>query len=68
MEALSGLVADGLAKAYTLSSRVPNTTPLEGMPPVDVVEEYFRTYFLITEKGMEVHLADANWWPFDEIE
>lgn len=36
------------------------------MPPLDVVEEYFTTYFFITEKGMDLHLADDSWWPFDE--
>jgi len=36
------------------------------MPPIDVVEEFFKTYFFITEKGMELHLSDGTWYPFDD--
>jgi hypothetical protein len=41
VDALAGLVADGLAKAYLLSSTVPYRTELPGMPPLDFIEEYF---------------------------
>jgi len=34
------------------------------MPPLDVVEENFETYFYITKKGMDLHLSDDSWWPF----
>ncbi len=36
------------------------------MPPMDVVQEDFRTYFYITKAGMDVHLAEDDWWPFDD--
>jgi len=36
------------------------------MPPVDVVEENYKTYFYITKKGMEFHRSDDTWWPFDD--
>ena len=53
VEALASLIADGLAKAYVLPGpeRSPFSGELPGMPPLDDVEEYFRTYFYITKKG-----------------
>ncbi len=39
---------------------------LEGMPPLDVIEEYFETCFDITKTGLEYHLSDDSWWPFDD--
>ena len=65
VHALTKLVEDGLAKAYRLSTTKPHSTELEGMPPLDEVEEFFETYFFITPEGMEVHMAD-DWWPLDE--
>jgi hypothetical protein len=68
VEALAGLIEDGLAKAYRLPgpSRDPFSGELKGMPPMDVIEEDFKTYFYITEKGMDLHLSDDTWWPFDD--
>jgi hypothetical protein len=66
VEALASLIEDGLAKAYRLSSKDPFATELQGMPPTEVIEEYFKTYFLITKKGMDLHLSDDTWWPFDD--
>jgi len=68
VEALRGLVEAGLAKAYDLSPsrRDPFAGELPGMPPLDVVEEYFRTYFYVTKKGIEFHKASDTWWPFDD--
>jgi hypothetical protein len=66
LDALAGLIADGLAKAYLLSSREPHSTELQGMPSLDVVEENFTTYFDITKKGMDFHLSDDTWRPFDD--
>jgi hypothetical protein len=66
VDALAELIADGLAKAYLLSSREPYSTELQGMPSLDVVEENFTTYFYITKKGMDLHLSDDTWWPFDD--
>jgi hypothetical protein len=60
VDALKGLVEDGLAKARAKGEKV------EGMPSVDVVEEDFETYFYITKKGMELQLSDDVDWPFDD--
>jgi hypothetical protein len=71
VDTLAGLVADGLAKAYLLSTPAddPFSTEIPGMPPVDVPEENFETYFYPTRKGMDLHLSDDTWWPFaDEAE
>jgi hypothetical protein len=68
VEALSALVEQGLAKAYNLSGsdKNPFSGELQGMPVLDLVEEDFRTYFYITKQGMDVHLSDDKWWPFDD--
>lgn len=65
VSALRELMADGLARAYILSSTEP-AQECSSMPLVDVVEEAFKTYFYITPKGMALHLSDDTWWPFDE--
>ena len=65
VDALARLIEDGMAKAYLLSSTQPHVTELQSMPPLDIVEEYFRTYFYITKKGMDLHLSDETWRPFD---
>ena len=36
------------------------------MPPLDVVEVNFKTYFYPTKMGTDFHLPDDTWWPFDE--
>jgi|HubBroStandDraft_6_1064221.scaffolds.fasta_scaffold86449_2 hypothetical protein len=68
VDALKGLIEDGLAKAYLLRGTGPDpfAGELPGMPPLDVVEEDFQTYFYITKKGMDFHLADDSWWPFED--
>ena len=33
---------------------------------MDVIEEFFTTYFFITEKGLELRLSYAPEWPFDD--
>jgi hypothetical protein len=68
VEGLRVLVEAGLAKAYELSAAVgdPFSGELQGMPPLDVPEEYFRTYFYVTKKGMEFHQSDGSWWPLDD--
>lgn len=63
--ALAELVEAGLAKAYLLTSTTP-TIALQGMPELDVVEEDFETYFYITKQGLDQHLSDDTWWPFDD--
>ena len=72
VDALEGLIEDGLAKAYLLSGTMgpdPFAGELPGMPSLDVVEENFQTYFYITKKGTDFHLADDTWRPFaDEAE
>jgi hypothetical protein len=54
VNALTSLVEEGLAKAYILSASAGNpfSGKIAGMPPMDVVEEDFKTYFYITKKGM----------------
>ena len=66
VDALAGLIEDGLAKAYILSPTRPSVTELPGMPRLDAVEEDFKTYFYITEKGMDLQLSDDKGWPFDD--
>ena len=66
VDALTGLVRDGLAKAYLLSGTTPYATELQQMPLLDVIEEYFKTYFYITPKGMDQYLSDDTWWPFED--
>lgn len=68
VDALRGLVEAGLAKAYELSSREPFSREIRGMPPLDLVEEDYRTYFYPTKEGMNFHNADGSWWPLDEEE
>jgi hypothetical protein len=71
VEALAGLIEVGLAKAYILSgySKDPFSGELPGMPPMGVVEEYFKTYFYITKKGLDqhsLHRTDGT-WPFGDL-
>jgi hypothetical protein len=68
VDALAGLIENGLAKAYILTAteREPFSGELQGMPPMEVIEEDYKTYFYITTKGMDVHLSDDAWWPIDE--
>jgi len=64
VDALTGLIQDGLAKAYVLSPIAPFSRELQGMPPLDVIETYFQTYFYITKKGIDL-LSGDSWWPFN---
>jgi hypothetical protein len=68
VEALRALIGLGLAKAYELSAtdRDPFSGEIQGMPPLDTPEEDFRTYFYVTEKGMDLHEVDGTWWPLDD--
>jgi hypothetical protein len=69
VDALKGLIEDGFAKAYRLFGGMgpdPFAGELPGMPSMDIVEENFQTYFYIIKKGMDFHLADDSWWPFDD--
>ncbi len=67
VKTLADLVKDGLAKAYILPGPKPDpfSGELEGMPPLDEINEV-GTYFYITEKGMALHLADDDPWPLDD--
>lgn len=67
IDALRVLVAEGLAKAYDLTIAGDSFAgEMDGMPPLDAPEEHFRTYFLVTQKGMDLQEADGTWWPLDE--
>jgi hypothetical protein len=66
VDALAELVEGGLAKAWLLSPWPGESKEVEGMPPMDVIETFFTTYFFITKKGMKAHLSEDEWWPFDD--
>lgn len=68
VKTVSELVRDGLAKAYDLSAynKDPFSGELSGMPPVDIIEEDFKTYFYVTKKGSELQTSDYSWSPFDD--
>jgi hypothetical protein len=68
VDALAGLVEDGLAKAYDLSGTGPFCTELKTMPPLDDIEEDFHTYFYITKPGMDFHRSDDSWFPWEPDE
>jgi hypothetical protein len=67
VEALAGLIEDGLAKAYVLSRMKPYSTELPGMPNLEIVEEHFKTYFYITKKGVDLLRAYVG-LPFDDLD
>ena len=62
VDARAQLIKKGLAKAYVLSSTEP-ISELAGMPPLDSVEGFFKTYFLATQSGADLQLSDDTWWP-----
>ena len=66
VEALRGLIRDGLAKASRFSSFPPHEIKLDGMPDVDAVEVNFSTYFHVTPKGREFRQSEDFPWPFDD--
>ena len=66
VEALAGLIGDGLATAHDLSVRPPLSQVFQGVSPLDVVAEDCRIYFYITRKGRDFQASDETWWPFDE--
>jgi hypothetical protein len=66
IDALTQLVEGGLAEAWILSEWPGKSVKVEGMPPMDAIEENFITYFFITEKGKKAHLSDDTWYPFDD--
>jgi hypothetical protein len=65
VDALSSLVADALAEACILDP-FSGKLQLPEMPPMEEVEEYFKTYFFATKKGMDLHLSDRDWFPLDD--
>ena len=68
VDALAGLVKDGLAKAYILTPPCgdPFSREFQGMPPLDVVEEDFETYFYATKQGLDLQRSGATCFPYDE--
>lgn len=61
VEVLRELFEDGLVRAWRLASRPPHAVQLSYMPPLDVPETNFKTYFDLSPEGMRVHLADDSW-------
>ena len=56
-----------LVKAYRLFSSRRPAEAFDGRPPLTELEESGGyTYFLITENGMKVHLANDHRWRFDQ--
>ena len=66
VQAIRALVEAGLARAYELSGPDPFSGELPDMPLLDVEEENFKTYFYVTDRGMDFHNADESWWPLDD--
>ena len=66
--AMTSLVEEGLAVACHLSPFPGEFREFFGMPPVHEIEEYFSTYFFVTEKGKQLHLSDDSWWPFGDLD
>jgi len=66
VDALAKLIGDGLAKAYLLSTKEPFSAEIHGMPPLDVIEDDFRTYFYVTKQGIDLLRSDDSGWPFDD--
>jgi hypothetical protein len=52
VDALRRLIEDGLAKTYDLSGTEPYATELQGMPPIELIEEDFKTYFYCGQIGI----------------
>ena len=63
VEALSSLIAAGLAKAYCLSATGSPVTEIELPSAAEIQEGDEAAYFLATPKGVELQLADDTWWP-----
>ena len=68
VESLRALVEARLAKAYDLFPGIgdPFSCELQGMPPLDILEQDFRTYFYMTKEGVAFHESDGTWWPLDD--
>ena len=68
VEGFRALVEAGLAKVYDLFPGIgdPFSGELQGMPPLNVVEQDFRTYFCVTNQGIDFHKADGTWWPLND--
>ena len=65
VDALAALIEAGLARAYLLSGTKPHVRELRGMPPMNVIESNFKTYFCLTKTGMDLHVSNDT-WPFDD--
>jgi hypothetical protein len=65
VETVAELVNEGMAKAYLLVPGIgdPFSGELPGMPPVDIIEEDFKTYFYATKKGIDFYVSDTSWMP-----
>jgi hypothetical protein len=61
--ALEELIRRSWAKAYFLG---PSAGEIDGMPPLDKLEGHEGAWFLVSEAGMKIQLAEWEFWPFDE--
>ena len=64
IRALGNLIEAGFASPYQLSGTAPPQV-MEGRLSPGQFEDFY-TYFLTTQKGMELLRSDRSSWPFDE--
>ena len=66
LDALTTLIKDGLVQAYRYSGPPRNEfDKIQGVPPLDEIDNPWYSYFFVTKKGREVHSATED-WPFDD--
>jgi len=58
VNALAALVEEDWRRRMRSPVPHPFLSELEAMPVLDVIEEYYSTYFLATKRGIELHVAD----------
>ena len=65
VQALAGLVKDGCANLYRYYADGKTPDLVSGVPPQFSETNGDSYYFQITERGMELEMADYKGWPFD---
>ena len=68
VQALTELVAGGLAKVYRLhgDGRPDWAEEIHGMPSLEEMEDFDGAWFYIAEGGLEVLRANRDAWPLDD--
>lgn len=62
VEALAGLIAEGLVDCYRLSPDAPNER-IRGVPENVSVADH---YFYISDEGRPIHMSEYPFWPWDD--